>query len=93
MSKTRKNNSAKGWSREKPGTHERTVMLRNCGKRCFLGPNKSFPICKKNTCKVSTRGVRAAYIRARQFRTKSSKYRTISRKANRVLVSKGVNIL
>ncbi len=93
MSKTRKNNPVRGWHRESPGTHQRTVMLRKCGKRCFLGPNKSFPICKKNTCKISSKGVYAAYIRSRQFRKKSSKYRTISSKANRKLVSMGVKIL
>ena len=93
MSNTRKNNPLKGWRQISPGTHQRTVMMHKCGKKCFLGPNQTFPICKKNTCKVSTKGVRAAYIRSRQFRTKSSKYRTISRKANRLLVSKGVNIL
>ena len=93
MSKTRKNNPLKGWRRISPRYHQRTVMMNKCGKKCFLGPNKSFPICEKNTCKISTKGVRAAYIRARQFRTKSSKYRTISHKANRILVSKGVNIL
>ena len=84
MSQTRKN---KGWSREKPSVHQRTVMMRKCGKKCFLGPHKSFPICKKNTCNVSAKGVHAAYIRARQFRTKSSKYRTISHKAKQMLRS------
>ena len=41
-----------GWSRDAPGTHARTVMLRKCGRKCFLGPNKSFPICTKGTCKI-----------------------------------------
>jgi len=67
MSKTRKNVPWKGWKSEKPSTHQRTVMLRKCGKKCFLGPKKSFPICKKNACKVSKKGVYAAYVRARQY--------------------------
>jgi hypothetical protein len=46
--RTRKNVPWKGWSGEKPGFHEKTVMLQKCGKKCFLGPNKTFPICKKN---------------------------------------------
>ena len=49
MSKTRKN----GWSKQQPGAHQRTLMLKRCGKKCFLGPNKSFPICSKNTCKIN----------------------------------------
>ena len=65
-----------GWKREKPGYHQKTVMLKRCGRKCFLGPGKKFPICKKNTCKVSKKGVHAAYIRARQY-----KYKNISKKA------------
>ena len=82
---TRKNVPWRGWKEEKPGYHQRTVMLKKCGKKCFLGPKKSFPICKKNTCKVSKKGVYAAYVRSRQYRTKSRKYRAISRKAKRML--------
>jgi hypothetical protein len=80
MSKTRRN-VTRGWKREKPGAHQRTQMLKKCGKKCFLGPNKSFPICKKNTCKISKKGVYSAYIRARQY-----KHRKISKKANRMLI-------
>jgi hypothetical protein len=102
MNKTRKANrgrgkgkgkgrgvATRGWKKEQPGTHQRTVMLQKCGKKCFLGPNKSFPICKKNTCKVSSKGVYAAYIRAREYRTRGQKYRTISKKANRMLIKMG----
>ncbi len=46
MSKTRRN-VTRGWKIEKPGFHQRTIMLKKCGRKCFLGPNKSFPICKK----------------------------------------------
>lgn len=86
MSKTRRNNPVRGWKQEKPGFHQKTVMLRKCGKKCFLAPNKSFPICKKNTCKISTHGVYAAYIRSRQYRTRGKKYRNISKKAKNILV-------
>ena len=93
MSKTLKNrgrgSATRGWKSEKPGYHQRTVMLRKCGRKCFLGPKKSFPICKKNTCKISSKGVYSAYIRARQYRTKSRKYRNISRKAKRMLTRMG----
>ena len=75
----------KGWSRLKPSSKQRTVMLKKCGKKCFLGPNKSFPICKKNTCKVSSKGLYAAYIRSRQY-----KHSNISRKANKMLIKMGV---
>lgn len=89
MAKTRKNTPWKGWKSEKPGYHQKTVMLKKCGKKCFLGPNKSFPICKKNTCKISRKGVYAAYVRSRQYRNKSQKYKNISRKANRMLLHMG----
>lgn len=87
MSKTRKNgrgSATRGWKRQQPGYHERTVMLKRCGKKCFLGPKKTFPICKKNTCKISPQGVYSAYIRARQYKRDN-----ISRKANRILIRIG----
>jgi hypothetical protein len=87
MSKTRKNVPWREWKQEKPGYHQKTVMMRNCGKKCFLGPNKSFPICKKNTCKVSRKGVYAAYVRAREYMTikGTKKYKKISNKAYKML--------
>lgn len=93
MPKTRRNRgrgvATRGWKNQQPGTHQRTVMLQKCGKKCFLGPNKSFPICKKNTCKISSQGVYAAYIRARQYSSKGRKYRSIAKKANNMLISMG----
>lgn len=80
MTKTRKNVPWKGWKNQKPSTHQRTVMLKKCGKKCFLGPNKSFPICIKNTCKRSKKGIYAAYIRAREW-----KYNKIASRAKRLL--------
>jgi len=87
MTQIHKNLPWKGWKKEKPGYHERTVMLKKCGRKCFLGPGKSFPICKKNTCKISRKGIYAAYIRSREFQTKKRKsiYKTISKKAQRLL--------
>lgn len=81
MTQTRKNH-LRGWSKEKPGFHQRTVMFKKCGKKCFLGSKKSFPICKKNTCKVSKKGVYAAYVRARQYHRNS-----VSAKAKRLIKS------
>jgi len=92
MAKTRKNMPWSGWKKEKPGYHQKTVMMKKCGKKCFLGPNKSFPICKKNTCKVSSKGVYAAYVRSRQYRNKSKKYRNISKKAERMLIRMGKKV-
>lgn len=88
--KTRKNGRGaylKGWSKAKPGTHQRTLMLKKCGKRCFLGPNKTFPICKKNTCKIDKRGLHAAYNRAKEYKTikGSRKYSNIANKAYKML--------
>jgi hypothetical protein len=79
MSKTRRN-ATRGWKREQPGFHQKTLMLKRCGRKCFLGPAKSFPICKKNTCKISRKGVQSAYNRARQYHHKK-----ISLKAKHLL--------
>jgi hypothetical protein len=77
----------KGWSKQQPGTHQRTVMMKKCGKKCFLGPNKTFPICTKNTCKVNKKGVMAAYMRAREYTTikGTRKYKNIASKAKSIL--------
>ena len=88
--KKRKNRSLRGWSKISPGPHARTLMLHKCGKKCFLGPNKSFPICAKNTCKINSKGVYAAYVRARQFSSRGQKYRIVSAKANKMLKKMGV---
>jgi hypothetical protein len=85
--KTRKSDR-KGWKNEKPSFHQRTVMLKKCGRKCFLGPGKTFPICKKNTCKVSRKGIYAAYIRANEYKTikkGTRKYRNISKRARKML--------
>jgi hypothetical protein len=94
---SRKSQPTKGWAKKSPGTHQRTVMLRKCGKRCFLGPKKSFPICNKGTCRVNPKGVYSAYIRAREwgkprYTYKTSKpthkrqtYSRIATKAKRIL--------
>ena len=77
----------KSWTEQQPGYHDRTVMLKRCGKKCFLGANKTFPICTKNTCKRNKKGVYAAYKRAREYMTISgtSKYNRISTKARKLL--------
>jgi hypothetical protein len=86
MTKTRKNRPPwAGWSKEKPSRLQRTLMLKHCGKKCFLGTKKSFPICKKNTCKISKKGIYSAYIRARQYRRKGSKYYRIANQAKKKL--------
>lgn len=77
---TRKNVPWKGWKMERPTYHQRTLMLEKCGKKCFLGTRKSFPICKKNTCTVSRKGLYAAFVRARQ-----TKRNHIAKKAKRRL--------
>ena len=87
MTKTRRNSrssATRGWKNQKPGYHQRTVMLKRCGKKCFLGPNKSYPICTKNTCKINPKGVYSAFIRSKQFH-----HRNISRRANNMLKKMG----
>ena len=88
MSKTRRNGRGsvtRGWKKQKPGYHQRTVMFKKCGKKCFLGPKKSYPICTKNTCKVNKKGLYSAFIRASQYHK-----RNISRKAKQLLVKLGI---
>jgi hypothetical protein len=77
----------RGWKKSQPSYRGRTTMMKRCGRRCFLGPNKSFPICRRNTCKKDRRGIYAAYIRARQYEIikGSPKYKNISAKARRLL--------
>lgn len=82
----------RGWKKAQPSFEQRTIMLKKCGKKCFLGPKKSFPICSKNTCKINRQGLHAAYARVREYesitgtRNKSSrKYRDIARIAYNML--------
>jgi hypothetical protein len=91
MPKTRKTHfkgrGIRSWTKQQPGTHQRTVMMRKCGKKCFLGPNKTFPICTKNTCRINKKGIRAAYNRAREYITikGTQKYKKIANKAYKML--------
>jgi hypothetical protein len=80
----------RGWSKQQPNSHQRTLMLRRCGKKCFLGPNKSFPICTKNTCKINKKGVYSAYMRAREYSTikGTQKYKRIANKSRKMLYKK-----
>ena len=77
----------KNWSNLSPGTHERTLMMKRCGKKCFLGPYNTFPICERGTCKIKKKGVYAALVRAREYIaiSKKDKYRRITAKARRLL--------
>lgn len=74
--KTRVGQPTKGWSKKSPNTRQRTVMLKRCGRKCFLGPKTSFPICTKGTCKVNPKGVYSAYIRAREWGKSKKTYKT-----------------
>jgi hypothetical protein len=80
-SKTRKAVPWAGWGKLAPQGAERTKMYQDCGQKCFLGTetpgdakHPDFPICAKNTCKVSSKGLYAAYIRARQWGGPPSRY-------------------
>jgi len=63
----------KGWSALSPGGHERTVMLDKCGKKCFLGRDKTFPICAAGSCSHNQKGISAACIRGRQMSSPRAK--------------------
>jgi hypothetical protein len=112
MSKTRKQVPWSGWSKQSPKGKQRTRMYKKCGKKCFLGTktpgdkqHPDFPICTKGTCKVNSKGLYAAYIRAKQWGSKRSTYRgrdhprlarktykRISNKAKRMLRKRGYKV-
>jgi hypothetical protein len=73
-----------GWKSKKPNRHQKTVMRRKCGQKCFLDTGINYPICKKNTCKVSNKGIYAAFVRSREW-----KNRRISSMAKRMLRRRG----
>lgn len=86
---TRKSLPWTGWKNEKPSTRERTQMLSQCGRPCFLGPRKSFPICTRNTCTINKKGLWAAYVRARARASKKVVYRRIAQKSRKMLQQRG----
>ena len=63
------------WRNVSPNKKERTTMKKKCGKKCFLGRGRSFPICAKNTCKISKKGVWAAFIKATRLNTRNKTYK------------------
>ena len=77
--------SSRGWSRVAPKTiSERSALMSKCGRRCFLGSRKTFPICAANgACKVDRRGVAAAYSRAREWASITARKKRTSAKAAR----------
>ena len=68
----------KSWRHNKPTTHERTLQMKRCGKKCFLGSKKSFPICNAGTCKMSKGGIMSAYVRSREM-TRRAREKTIQK--------------
>ena len=78
--------SSAGWHSQAPSMHERTVMKKNCGSKCFLGPvgESCFPICTKGTCTVNEKGVYAAYVRAREYGSKKMKSSRRRSKTNKI---------
>ena len=68
----------KSWRRNQPTRRQRTLQLKRCGKKCFLGSKKSFPICNAGSCKPSKGGLIAAYVRAREM-TRRARDRTVKK--------------
>jgi len=79
----------RGWSRIAPKTvGERSALLAKCGRRCFLGSRKTFPVCARlgagagsHDCKIDRRGVAAAYSRAREWASITARKKHSSSKA------------
>lgn len=67
-----------GWAKKAPHGKQRTKMLRKCGPKCFLGPNKTFPICTKGTCNINPQGIYASYVRSKQWGQPSKSYKKLS---------------
>ena len=65
-----------GWGKLKPNRIQRRRMKKKCGRKCFLGPDISFPICTKNTCRRNKKGIASAYIRAKQWGKPRAFYKT-----------------
>lgn len=94
-----------GWHNEAPFGAARTRMYRKCGSKCFLGKktpgdkeHPDFPICTKNTCDVNSKGLWAAYIRAKQWGNKRSTYKgrsepRLNRKTYKRIASKARKML
>jgi hypothetical protein len=86
----------KSWRKNNPTARQRTLQLQKCGKKCFLGSKKSFPICNAGTCTPSKGGLVSAYIRAREMtrrardntikKHRASYYYIIAKKAKTLLV-------
>lgn len=107
---TKRNVPWKGWSKIKPNYRQRTIMYKKCGKKCFLGTKRdnknipNFPVCKKNTCKVNSKGLWAAYIRAKQWGKSRKSYKTsrptrkrsvytnVAHRAKRMLEKRGFHV-
>lgn len=85
LSKRQLSSPTRGWSKQAPKLRsERKTMLSKCGSKCFLLPTKmKFPICSKNTCKLSCKGIVSAKIRASQW-----KYRDVAKQADRLIQRK-----
>ena len=85
MAKKTKKLSSAGWHSQAPSMHERTVMKKDCGSKCFLGPvgESCFPICTKGTCTTNEKGVYAAYVRAREYGSKKMHKRSRHKRSSR----------
>jgi hypothetical protein len=79
------------WSHRAPKSiGDRNALLHKCGRRCFLGTRKTFPICPRlgagsgsGSCKIDRRGVAAAYSRAREWVAITARKKRTSVKAAR----------
>lgn len=95
-----------GWNKKAPFGKERTRMYHKCGAKCFLHKKSlGFPICSKGTCKISNKGLWAAYVRAKQWGNKKNKYKgrskpkhsrksykMVANKARRMLTRRGFKV-
>lgn len=86
-SKRKSNSPMKGWNDEKPHkSSDRIKSYKQCGRKCFLEPNKlKFPVCAKDSCELSCKGLLAAKIRGSQWK---NKYPTVFKRAHNLALKK-----
>jgi len=79
-----------GWGKVKPKTQKaRKALLDKCGKKCFLGPRLTYPICLPikaqhniKPCAIDERALWSAYLRGKQWSNKSNKKKNLKTDLN-----------
>ena len=94
LSKKRKPPPWEGWTNEKPKNKtERRSMRKTCGRKCFLAKEFRYPICKRNTCKVSRKGLWSAYLRGKHWSKKEIIHKGLPKSTHRAVWKRAQKLL